>query len=94
MRYAAIAYRRPGPHQLQAAIAATHARAATADVTHWSEIAASYAQLVRLSPTPVVALNHGVAVAMAEAWRQACSGWVASGPSVYLTDTASITRRA
>lgn len=63
---AAITHRRPGPYQLQAAIAATHARAATAAVTDWTEIAALYGQLVRLSPTPVVALNHAVAVAMAE----------------------------
>jgi RNA polymerase sigma-70 factor (ECF subfamily) len=63
---AAISYDRPGPYQVQAAIAATHARATTADATDWVEIAALYGQLVRLSPTPVVALNHAVAVAMAE----------------------------
>jgi RNA polymerase sigma-70 factor (ECF subfamily) len=63
---AAITLGRPGPYQLQAAIAATHARATTADATDWPEIAALYGQLVRLSPTPVVALNHAVAVAMAE----------------------------
>ncbi len=63
---AAITHHRPGPYQLQAAIAAIHARATAADATDWAEIAALYGQLVRLSPTPVVALNHAVAVAMAE----------------------------
>jgi len=62
----ALAIKRPGPYQLQAAIAATHAQAATAADTDWREIAALYGQLVRLTPTPVVALNHAVAVAMSE----------------------------
>ena len=67
---AAITHRRPGPYQLQAAIAATHARATTADATDWAEIAALYGQLVRLLPTPVVALNHAVALAMAEGFEE------------------------
>jgi RNA polymerase sigma-70 factor, ECF subfamily len=54
----------PGPYQLQAAIAATHAHARTPEETDWAEIAALYGELVRLVPTPVVALNHAVAVAM------------------------------
>ena len=62
----ALAARQPGPYQLQAAIAATHAQAVTAAETDWHEIAALYGQLVRLTPTPVVALNHAVAVAMSE----------------------------
>jgi RNA polymerase sigma-70 factor (ECF subfamily) len=55
----------PGPYQLQAAVAALHASAATPADTDWTEIAAIYGQLVRLVPTPVVALNHAVATAMA-----------------------------
>jgi RNA polymerase sigma-70 factor (ECF subfamily) len=62
----AVRRRRPGPYQLQAAIAATHARAGTADETDWDEIAGLYGQLVRLTPTPVVALNHAVALAMSQ----------------------------
>src|SRR5262249_40681938 len=61
---AALVFGRPGPYQLQAAIAATHAQARTAAETDWPEIAALYGQLVRETPTPVVALNHAVAVAM------------------------------
>jgi RNA polymerase sigma-70 factor, ECF subfamily len=55
-----------GPYQLQAAIAAIHAHANTFDQTDWTEIAALYARLVEISPSPVVALNHAVAVAMSE----------------------------
>ena len=61
---AALKMAAPGPYQLQAAIAAIHARARTAEETDWAEIAALYGQLVRLAPTPVIALNHAVAVAM------------------------------
>jgi RNA polymerase sigma-70 factor (ECF subfamily) len=63
---AALAVRRPGPYQLQAAIAATHSNARTPDETDWEEIAALYGELVRLTPTPIVALNHAVAVAMSQ----------------------------
>lgn len=56
---------RPGPYQLQAGIAALHAQAGSADQTDWPGIAALYAQLLALTPSPVVALNHAVAVAMA-----------------------------
>jgi RNA polymerase sigma-70 factor (ECF subfamily) len=55
-----------GPYALQAAIAAVHGRAATAALTDWSLIATLYAALRAHWPTPVVALNHAVAVAMAE----------------------------
>jgi RNA polymerase sigma-70 factor (ECF subfamily) len=61
----ALRVQRPGPYQLQAAVAALHSQAATADATDWPQIAALYGELVRLTPTPVVALNHAVAVAMA-----------------------------
>jgi RNA polymerase sigma-70 factor (ECF subfamily) len=57
---------RAGPYQVQAAIAACHATARTAADTDWAEIAALYAQLARLVPSPVVRLNLAVAVGMAE----------------------------
>jgi RNA polymerase sigma-70 factor (ECF subfamily) len=55
-----------GSYALQAAIAGVHARAARAADTDWREIAALYALLAATHPSPVVALNHAVAVAMAE----------------------------
>jgi RNA polymerase sigma-70 factor, ECF subfamily len=61
----ALALRRPGAYQLQAAIAALHVQAATADETDWEQIAALYGRLFELSPTPVIALNRAVAVAEA-----------------------------
>ena len=54
-----------GPYVLQAAIAACHARARTADETDWARIAALYAELAERTPSPVVELNRAVAVAMA-----------------------------
>jgi RNA polymerase sigma-70 factor, ECF subfamily len=54
-----------GPYALQAAIAACHARAAVAADTDWPRIAALYAVLGRVTPSPVVELNRAVAVAMA-----------------------------
>ncbi len=54
----------PGPNQLQAAIAALHAQAKTARDTDWPQIAALYATLFGINPSPVVALNHAVAIAM------------------------------
>jgi RNA polymerase sigma-70 factor (ECF subfamily) len=63
---AALRLGRPGPYQVQAAIAACHATAAEASATHWAQIAALYGELARLVPTPVVELNRAVAVAMAE----------------------------
>jgi RNA polymerase sigma-70 factor, ECF subfamily len=62
----AVELRSPGPFQVQAAIAALHARAPRPEDTDWSEIAALYAVLRRMSPTPVVRLNAGVATAMAD----------------------------
>jgi len=56
---------RRGPYLLQAAIAACHARAATAAETDWVLITALYDELARLSPSPVVELNRAVAVSMA-----------------------------
>jgi RNA polymerase sigma factor (sigma-70 family) len=54
-----------GPYALQAAIAACHARANTADQTDWPRIAALYDALAQLNPSPVVELNRAVAVSMA-----------------------------
>jgi RNA polymerase sigma-70 factor, ECF subfamily len=57
---------RPGPYQLQAAIAAVHAAAGAAAETEWPQIVALYDELLRRHPSPVVALNRAVAVAMVE----------------------------
>ncbi|WP_224241145.1 RNA polymerase sigma factor [Hyalangium gracile] len=54
-----------GPYALQAAIAACHARARTAEETDWARIAALYEQLGEVVPSPVVELNRGVAISMA-----------------------------
>ena len=53
-----------GPYQLQAAIAALHAQSNTSTGTDWQQIAALYEKLMELNPSPVIALNHAVAVAM------------------------------
>jgi RNA polymerase sigma-70 factor (ECF subfamily) len=60
----ALASRRFGPYTLQAAIAAEHARAATAAATDWSRIVATYDLLLEAEPSPVIALNRAAAVAM------------------------------
>jgi RNA polymerase sigma-70 factor (ECF subfamily) len=70
---AALRRRQIGPYQLQAAIAARHVTAVDASGTDWAEIARLYGQLYEIVPTPVVALNRAVAVAMSE------------GPAVGLT---------
>jgi RNA polymerase sigma-70 factor (ECF subfamily) len=61
----ALSLGRPGSYQLQAAIAAVHAEAETAEQTDWAQIAQLYARLARVAPSPVVELNRAVAVAMA-----------------------------
>ncbi|WP_439610973.1 RNA polymerase sigma factor [Reyranella sp.] len=58
----AMRHRRPGPYQIQAAIAALHARAKYAEETDWAQIDLLYANLERLQPSPVVTLNRAVAV--------------------------------
>lgn len=58
----AVRHRRPGPYQIQAAIAALHARAVRASDTDWAQIDLLYANLERLQPSPVVTLNRAVAV--------------------------------
>jgi RNA polymerase sigma-70 factor (ECF subfamily) len=60
----ALSSRRFGPYTLQAAIAAVHAAAPTPAATDWARIAGLYDALVRAEPSPVVELNHAVAVAM------------------------------
>jgi RNA polymerase sigma-70 factor (ECF subfamily) len=55
-----------GPYQLQAAIAACHATAVRVEQTDWAAIARLYAQLARLTPSPVIDLNRAVAVGMAD----------------------------
>lgn len=62
----ALAARRPGPYQVQAAIAALHARAPRPQDTDWSQIATLYGALASMTPSPVVELNRAVAVAMAD----------------------------
>jgi RNA polymerase sigma-70 factor, ECF subfamily len=63
---AAVEIRRPGPYQLQAAIAALHARAPRPEDTDWPQIATLYRGLKAMWPTPVIELNRAVAVAMAD----------------------------
>ncbi|THA23834.1 sigma-70 family RNA polymerase sigma factor [Streptomyces sp. RKND-216] len=60
----ALRHTRPGPYQVQAAIAALHDEAADAETTDWPQILALYDALDRIWPSPVVRLNHAVAVAM------------------------------
>jgi len=60
----ALSSRRFGPYTLQAAIAAVHAEATDAAATDWTQIVALYSLLARAEPSPVVELNHAVAVAM------------------------------
>ncbi len=62
---AALRTRRPGPFQLQAAIAALHAESPRPGATDWHQITQLYGELSRLQPSPVVALNRAAAVAMA-----------------------------
>jgi RNA polymerase sigma factor (sigma-70 family) len=66
---ASLAARPIGPYQLQAAIAAVHDEAPTADATDWPQIVALYDLLARIAPNPMVALNQAVAVAMVDGPR-------------------------
>ena len=61
-----LRFGRPGPYQLQAAIAAVHAESADPAATDWPQIAKLYDELLRHQPSPVVALNRAVAVAMVD----------------------------
>ena len=62
----ALRHNRPGPYQVQAAIAATHARAPSADQTDWAQIDHLYRALERMQPSPVVTLNRAVVVSKLE----------------------------
>jgi RNA polymerase sigma-70 factor (ECF subfamily) len=61
----ALRMRRPGPYQIQGAIAAVHAEAVKADETDWRQIAVLYDQLLRYERTPVIELNRAVAISFA-----------------------------
>jgi RNA polymerase sigma-70 factor, ECF subfamily len=63
---AVLEEQRPGPYQVQAAIAALHDEAATAADTDWPQIAILYRRLLEMTPSPVVELNLAAAVAMAD----------------------------
>jgi RNA polymerase sigma-70 factor (ECF subfamily) len=63
--HAALALRRPGPYQVQAAISAVHASSASHAATDWEEIVLLYRKLAELQPTPVVKLNEAVALSFA-----------------------------
>lgn len=66
----ALALKDPGPYQVQAAISALHAEAATPDATDWPQIMALYDTLAAMMPSPVVEVNRAVAVAMARGPRE------------------------
>ena len=66
----ALRLQRVGKYQLQAAIAAVHAEAGTADETDWRQIVALYEELMRITASPIVALNHAAAVAMAHGFER------------------------
>jgi RNA polymerase sigma-70 factor, ECF subfamily len=70
----------PGPYQLQAAIAAVHAEAKTSAETDWHQIAALYEKLIEFGRTPVIALNHAVAVAMSVGFEEGLKRIDALGP--------------
>ena len=61
---------RVGNYQIQAAIAAVHAEAMTADETDWPQVVALYKELMRINSSPIVALNHAAAVAMSEGYGE------------------------
>ncbi len=72
----ALAEGAPGPYQIQAAIAALHARAETAAATDWPQIAALYHALLQVLPTPIVELNAAVALGLATDVERALQ-WIA-----------------
>ncbi|HEV2905489.1 MAG TPA: RNA polymerase sigma factor [Pyrinomonadaceae bacterium] len=77
----ALRLHRVGAYQLQGAIAAVHAEAKTAGETDWQQIVALYAELKRINPSPIVALNHAAAVAMSEGCEQGLRLIEAAGAS-------------
>jgi len=78
----ALRMRRVGNYQLQAAIAAVHAEARTADETDWRQIVALYEELMRITSSPIVALNHAAAVAMGESLERGLSLIEAAGDTL------------
>ncbi|WP_026909482.1 RNA polymerase sigma factor [Patulibacter minatonensis] len=82
----ALAHRELGPYQLQAAIAAVHAEAPTAEETDWPQIVALYDLLLRIAPNPVTALNRAVAVGEADGPRAGLAALDASADDPRLTD--------
>ena len=84
-----------GPYQLQAAIAAVHDEAESAEATDWPQIAALYGVLLRLDDNPVVALNHAVAVSMVAGPRAGLElGSSVSAPTPGSTPIVASTRSA
>jgi RNA polymerase sigma-70 factor, ECF subfamily len=83
---AALGMKRIGAYQVQAAIAAVHAEAATAGETDWSQIVALYSELRRFNSSAVVALNQAVAVAMSEGLEQGLQLIEVAGESGKLND--------
>lgn len=77
---------RVGNYQLQAAIAAVHAEARNADETDWPQIVALYRELTRINSSPIVALNHAVAVAMSEDLEKGLNLIDAAGANGTLSD--------
>lgn len=77
----ALRMRRVGSYQLQAAIAAVHAEAKTAKETDWPQVVALYNELMRINPSPIVALNHAAAVAMSEGLERGLALFDAVGAS-------------
>jgi RNA polymerase sigma-70 factor (ECF subfamily) len=77
----AMRSQRVGPYMLQAAIAAVHAEASSADKTDWTQIAVLYDVLHRLDPSPVIALNRAVAIGMRD------------GPEAGLTNIDAVLER-
>ena len=96
----AVRMRRPGPYQIQAAIAALHDATDRPEDTDWPQIAALYAKLVELAPSPVVELNRAVAISMTEGPtaglaavdRIAAEGQLAAYPYLHAT-RADLLRR-
>ena len=62
----ALTLQQPGPFQVQAAVAALHAEAATWDTTDWTQIAALYGELERIAPSPVATINRAAALTFAD----------------------------
>ena len=91
---AALPEQRPGPYQLQAAIAALHSQAPDAEATDWAQIAALYGQLVRLTPTPVVALIMRLRLPWPVARTRAYLSSTASAQAVDLTTIRFTTQPA